>query len=273
MTSSLLFLSSCLQKRLTSGRHAARSLASPWPCADTVVPAANVNATAKAIVRSIVHLLCGTSAAASHVTGDPGLTRRGNGRGRLWRSVWQSGTARRSCAGQRPGDKSRGGRLAQLVEHLLYTQNVGGSKSVTAHQPLLAASLGSPGRAASRPRSSPEAAGARADEASLRPAAIPADRQNNEGQTMCLSSNPDLPIIGALEASDRFFQFLRRAECDLLAGLDLDGLAGCRVAAHAGRALAYLEDTKAADADSFALLQVLHDLADETGEDGLRLLF
>src|SRR6202035_303626 len=42
--------------------------------------------------------------------------------------------------------------------------------------------------------------------------------------------------------SDRFLEFLGGAEGDLLAGLDLDGFAGGRIAAHARGALAYLQD-------------------------------
>ena len=87
---------------------------------------------------------------------------------------------------------------------------------------------------------------------------------------MCLSSNPDLRFSECV--SDRFFQFLGSAERDLLAGFDLNGLAGSRVAAHARSALAHLQDAEAADADTLALFQMLDDLADETAEDGLRLL-
>jgi NADH-quinone oxidoreductase subunit A len=57
--------------------------------------------------------------------------------------------------------------------------------------------------------------------------------------------------------SDGFLEFLGRAEGDLLAGLDVDRLAGGGVAAHAGGALAHLEDAEADDADALALLQAL----------------
>ena len=53
----------------------------------------------------------------------------------------------------------------------------------------------------------------------------------------------------------------------------MNGLAGGGVAAHARGALAHLQDAKPADADAFALFQVLDDLPDETAEDGLGLLF
>src|ERR1700737_652821 len=68
---------------------------------------------------------------------------------------------------------------------------------------------------------------------------------------------------------DRFLQFLRGAERDLLAGLDLDRLAGRRVAAHARGALAHLQDAEAADADAVALLEVLDDQVDHVVEDQL----
>ena len=78
--------------------------------------------------------------------------------------------------------------------------------------------------------------------------------------------------VGSLKRSDRFFQFLRGAEGDLLARLDLDRLAGRGVAAHARGALAHLQDAEPADADAVALLQVLHDELDHVAEDRLGLL-
>src|SRR3569833_1255794 len=66
---------------------------------------------------------------------------------------------------------------------------------------------------------------------------------------------------------DGFLQFLGSAEGNLLAGLDVDGFASGRVAAHASSALANLEDTKADDADALALLKVLGDLGDEVGQN------
>src|SRR5580658_4676956 len=70
---------------------------------------------------------------------------------------------------------------------------------------------------------------------------------------------------------DRFFEFLGGAERDLLAGLDLDGLAGGRIAAHARGAFAHLQDAQPADADALALLEVLDDIADQPAENGLSL--
>src|SRR4029079_10868008 len=68
---------------------------------------------------------------------------------------------------------------------------------------------------------------------------------------------------------DGFLQFLGRAEGDLLAGLDLDRFAGGGVAAHAGGALADLEDAEADVAAVLSLLQVLGDLAAHIGQDRL----
>src|SRR5450830_1335562 len=87
---------------------------------------------------------------------------------------------------------------------------------------------------------------------------------------------PSLPLfprrVRPLRRSDRLFQFLRRAESDLLARLDLDRFAGRRVTAHARGTLAHLKDAEAADADTLALLQVLDDVADKIAEYGFRLL-
>src|SRR5437879_12665700 len=81
---------------------------------------------------------------------------------------------------------------------------------------------------------------------------------------------PFSPAIGtASEALDGFLQFLGGAERDLLARLDLDRLAGRRVAAHARGALAHLQDAEAADADAVALLEVLDDEVDHVVEDQL----
>jgi hypothetical protein len=50
------------------------------------------------------------------------------------------------------------------------------------------------------------------------------------------------------------FQVLRGAEGNLLAGLDLNGLASRRVAAHTGGTFAHLQDAEATDSDALALL-------------------
>src|ERR1700675_4239904 len=68
---------------------------------------------------------------------------------------------------------------------------------------------------------------------------------------------------------DGFLEFLGRAEGNLLAGFDVDRFAGGGVAAHAGGALADLEDAEADDADALALLQVFCDLADHVGQNRL----
>src|SRR5260370_155882 len=56
------------------------------------------------------------------------------------------------------------------------------------------------------------------------------------------------------------------AEGDLLRRVDLDRLAGRRVAAHARRTIADLKDAEARDADLVAFLEVLHDQTDEVFE-------
>src|SRR5205085_11558012 len=76
----------------------------------------------------------------------------------------------------------------------------------------------------------------------------------------------------SLARLDGFFQFLRRAERDFLARLDLDRLAGRGIAAHACGALAHLQDAKAADTDAVAFLEVLDDEIDHADEDRLGLL-
>src|SRR5262245_36851111 len=71
---------------------------------------------------------------------------------------------------------------------------------------------------------------------------------------------------------NRFLQFLGGAEGDLLARLDLDGLAGRGVAAHAGGAVAHLQNAEPADPQAAALLEMLHDEADHVGQHRLALL-
>src|SRR5258707_969587 len=70
----------------------------------------------------------------------------------------------------------------------------------------------------------------------------------------------------------RFLELLGGPERDFFARLDLDRLAGGRVAPHAGGALANLKDAEAADANAVALLQVLGHEADEVAENRFRLL-
>src|SRR5690348_4587539 len=72
--------------------------------------------------------------------------------------------------------------------------------------------------------------------------------------------------IPSPEALDGFLEVLGDAEGDLLRRLDLDRLAGRRVAAHARRTVAHLKDAEARDADLVALLEVPHDQADELVE-------
>src|SRR5215471_17942767 len=77
---------------------------------------------------------------------------------------------------------------------------------------------------------------------------------------------------GMTPVSDGFLEFLGGAERDLLARLDLDRLAGRRIAPHAGGALAHLQNAEPADADALALLEVLHEEPDQIVEDRLGLL-
>src|SRR5262249_48095952 len=79
-------------------------------------------------------------------------------------------------------------------------------------------------------------------------------------------------ISGRNACSDGFLQFLGGAEGNLFRSLDVNGLAGGGVAAHARSALAHLQDAEADDADPLALLEVLGDPGDHVVEDGLGLL-
>src|SRR5262249_36702006 len=71
---------------------------------------------------------------------------------------------------------------------------------------------------------------------------------------------------------DGFFQFLGSAEGNLLAGLDLDGFAGGRIAAHTGGALTDLQNTETREAKLLALLQMLGDHFDKLVEQSFALL-
>src|SRR5689334_20921197 len=95
---------------------------------------------------------------------------------------------------------------------------------------------------------------------------IPVPPQRRAG----MIARPVKPERSAL--SDRFLELLGGAEGNLLAGLDVDRLAGSGIAAHAGGALANLEDAEADDADPVALLQVLGHLGHEVAEHRLGLL-
>ena len=70
---------------------------------------------------------------------------------------------------------------------------------------------------------------------------------------------------------NRFLEFLGRAERDLLACLDLNGLAGRGIAAHPGSALADLQNAQPDNPDPIPLLQMLGQQTDEIGQDGLGL--
>src|SRR5215510_8042991 len=72
--------------------------------------------------------------------------------------------------------------------------------------------------------------------------------------------------------SDRLLELLGGAERDLLARLDLDRLAGGRIATHARRALPDLQNAETADADAVALLQVLADVGHQVAQHRFGLL-
>src|SRR6266542_4172043 len=85
-------------------------------------------------------------------------------------------------------------------------------------------------------------------------------------------TRPIFPRRGYRRGLDRFLEVLGDAEGDLLRRLDLDRLAGGRVAAHARRTIADLKDAEARDADLVALLEMLHDQADKVVEAAGRVL-
>ena len=70
----------------------------------------------------------------------------------------------------------------------------------------------------------------------------------------------------------RLFQFPGGPERDLLAGLDLDGLAGRRIPSHPGRPLPHLEDAETGQTDFVALLQMAGGQRHQIAEHGLSLL-
>jgi len=78
--------------------------------------------------------------------------------------------------------------------------------------------------------------------------------KENIGNFALTVADPHLLRHGRRDCLHGLFQVLRGAEGDLLAGLDLDGLAGSRVAAHTGGTFAHLQDAEATDSDALALL-------------------
>ena len=65
------------------------------------------------------------------------------------------------------------------------------------------------------------------------------------------------PLRIGVRESDRFLEFLGGPEGDLLAGLDLDGLARRRIAPHACRTLADLQDAETTETDPVTFLEML----------------
>src|SRR6202035_31015 len=74
-------------------------------------------------------------------------------------------------------------------------------------------------------------------------------------------------------ALNRHFQILGRAESDFFACLDLDCFAGCRIAPHTCRSLPDLQDAETRNTDTFALLEMLRNQANELAEQGFTCLF
>ena len=85
----------------------------------------------------------------------------------------------------------------------------------------------------------------------------------------------DAPLqLGAsrrAEVLDGFLEVLGCAERDLLARLDLNGLAGRGIAAHASSTLANLQNAQPDNPDPIPLLQMLGQQADEIAQNGLGL--
>ena len=77
-------------------------------------------------------------------------------------------------------------------------------------------------------------------------------------------------LLDPLRVSQRLnccFQFLGRPKSDFLAGLNLNRLAGCRIAPHASAPFSNLQYAEPRNSDSFAFLQVLGDLTDEVVQE------
>src|SRR5437660_12839581 len=77
----------------------------------------------------------------------------------------------------------------------------------------------------------------------------------------------------ARERSDCFLELLGRAERDFLAGLDLDRLAGRRIASHPGGAVPHLQDAEPDQAQAVALSHALDAASRQGVEYRLRALF
>src|SRR5207248_9064244 len=81
-------------------------------------------------------------------------------------------------------------------------------------------------------------------------------------------ATPPLPTAGfRVVLLNRELQVLRCPKRNFPACFDLDRFSGCRIAAHASCALPDLQDPKACHPDSFALLEMVGDKADEIAEE------
>ena len=107
------------------------------------------------------------------------------------------------------------------------------------------------------------------------------DRQRDEGRAGSITekrhsgaARPEWRFgqIGNASAQTASLSSLAARKATFLLALIWIGFAGGGVAAHAGGALADLQDAEADDADALALLQVFGDLGDHVGQDGLGLL-
>src|SRR5690349_17103925 len=74
--------------------------------------------------------------------------------------------------------------------------------------------------------------------------------RRNSSYRACVSIQARQLRSSLSRKSDGFLEILGGAEGDFLARLDLDRLAGRRIASHAGRALAHLQDAEAGHANA-----------------------
>src|SRR5271157_3582644 len=79
-------------------------------------------------------------------------------------------------------------------------------------------------------------------------------------------------VIADVRRLNRLAEVLRGAESHFLARLDLDRFACGGVASHAGGALTHLKSSEPGDTDKCALLKVLADQGNGTGQHLIRLL-
>jgi hypothetical protein len=105
------------------------------------------------------------------------------------------------------------------------------------------------------------------------------DRPTQEWSSPTLTDWGRHPFDGYLLADapkpnwlNRLFQFLGWPEGDLLAGLDLDGLAGPRISAHPGGTILNLEHAESSQADFVAVLEMAGGQRHQVAQHGFGLL-